>query len=127
MPTKSPTSLPTVNPTATPIIPTPTIMWHAMGGASIFFNPNPTINKTQYPQYTMSCNVQPYSACLTLRWYLDGQELYGQNSCPQTTIASVVLFSTTDLQPGYHTIQVRFDGDAHYYAASLSGTFLVIN
>jgi hypothetical protein len=100
-----------------------------MEGASIFSDPNPTINKTVIGQapYSMSVKVEPCTACLWLRWYLDGYELPSKLYCPQGTVASTTTFYVNGMSEGYHTIVVVVKGDNQYESASLAGTFLVVS
>ena len=118
--------------TATPIPGTrtqPILTWYPMDGASIFSDPNPTINKTVIGQapYSMSVKVEPCTACLWLRWYLDGYELPSKLYCPQGTVASTTTFYVNGMSEGYHTIVVVVKGDNQYESASLAGTFLVVS
>lgn len=135
---QTPTASPSVTPTATPettATPTPAtrtqpiLTWYPMDGASIFSDPNPTISKTVIGQssYSMSVNVEPCSACLWLRWYLDGYELPSQSYCPQGTVASTTTFYVSGMSEGYHTIVIVFKGDNQYESASLAGTFLAVS
>jgi cytoskeletal protein RodZ len=128
--TSSATPTATPETTATPIPVTriqPVLTWYQLDGASIFSDPNPTISKAAIGQssYSMSVNVEPCSACLWLRWYLDGYELPSQSYCPQGTVASTTTFYVSGMSEGYHTIVVVFKGDSEYESASLGGTFLV--
>ena len=136
--TQTSTASSSVNSTATPEtsatpIPgtrtQPILTWYPMDGASIFSDPNPTINKTVIGQapYSMSVTLQPCSACLWLRWYLDGYELPAQSYCPQGTVASTTTFYVSGMSEGYHTIVVVVKGDDQYESASLGGTFLVVS
>ena len=126
----TPTATP--EPTATPIPETriqPLLTWYPMEGASIFSDPNPTISKTAIGEssYSMSVKVEPCTACLWLRWYLDGYELPSKLYCPQGTVASTTTFYVNGMSEGYHTIVVVVKGDNQYESASLAGTFLVVS
>jgi hypothetical protein len=136
--TQTSTASSSVNSTATPEtsatpIPgtrtQPILTWYPMDGASIFSDPNPTINKTVIGQapYSMSVKVEPCTACLWLRWYLDGYELPSKLYCPQGTVASTTTFYVNGMSEGYHTIVVVVKGDDQYESASLGGTFLVVS
>jgi hypothetical protein len=136
--TPTPTASPSVTPTATPettATPTPVtrtqpiLTWDPTGGANIFLDLNPTINTTVIGQssYSMSVNVEPSSACLWLRWYLDGYELPSQSNCTQGTVTSTTTFYVSGMSEGYHTIVVVFKGDNQYEWVSLGGTFLVVS
>ena len=136
--TQTSTASSSVNSTATPEtsatpIPgtrtQPILTWYPMDGASIFSDPNPTINKTVIGQapYSMSVKVEPCTACLWLRWYLDGYELPSKLYCPQGTVASTTTFYVNGMSEGYHTIVVVVKGDNQYESASLAGTFLVVS
>ena len=136
--TQTSTASSSVNSTATPEtsatpIPgtrtQPILTWYPMDGASIFSDPNPTINKTVIGQapYSMSVKVEPCTACLWLRWYLDGYELPSKLYCPQGTVASTTTFYVNGMSEGYHTIVVVFKGDNQYESASLGDTFLAVS
>ena len=136
--TQTSTASSSVNSTATPEtsatpIPgtrtQPILTWYPMDGASIFSDPNPTINKTVIGQapYSMSVKVEPCTACLWLRWYLDGYELPSKLYCPQGTVASTTTFYVSGMSEGYHTIVVVVKGDDQYESASLGGTFLAVS
>jgi hypothetical protein len=136
--TQTSTASSSVNSTATPEtsatpIPgtrtQPILTWYPMDGASIFSDPNPTINKTVIGQapYSMSVKVEPCTACLWLRWYLDGYELPSKLYCPQGTVASTTTFYVNGMSEGYHTIVVVVKGDDQYESASLGGTFLAVS
>ena len=136
--TQTSTASSSVNSTATPEtsatpIPgtrtQPILTWYPMDGASIFSDPNPTINKTVIGQapYSMSVKVEPCTACLWLRWYLDGYELPSKLYCPQGTVASTTTFYVNGMSEGYHTIVVVVKGDNRYESASLGGTFLAVS
>jgi hypothetical protein len=130
----SPNITPTTTPetTATPIPVTriqPVLTWYPLDGASIFSDSNPTISKTAIGQspYSMSVSVEPSTACLWLRWYLDGYELPSQSNCPHGTVASTTTFYVNGMSEGYHTIVVVFKGDNQYESASLGDTFLAVS
>ena len=104
----------------------PVITWHVMGGGDLMVGPNPTLNRSLYSEYTLGVNVEPQSACIYLKWYLDGCELPSQTNCPSNGMAeSTATFYTSGMSLGYHTMVVVFEGDNNYLPTTLGGTFLV--